>query len=535
MDNVNRSLWRGALLLTAAGLVVKILSAVYRIPYQNIAGDLGFYVFQQVYPFYAIAAAIAFTGYPMAFSRVVSVHRGSAKEKDVIATSFWSVCALGGLTFILLFSSAPRLALWMGDPALSDPLRVISFLFLVIPFTAFYRGYFQGMGEMVSTAVTQIIEQIVRVSGILIVSYVLVKAGSSAYETGTGALAGSLSGAVISSILLYRYFKTSSTHKLRRTFSFSFSVLKELLRGSIYLSLSAMVLVLMQMADAFSFVNLLTENGYRELPARELKGIFDRGQPLLQLGTVLAASLALALVPEVSALYTAKEHEKVRSLCRLSLKISISFGAAAALGLAVIMEPVNMMLFKNSDGSIELSVLSLSVLFASVIFTATGLLQGLGLYRSAGIAVVAGVFLKVVLNVWLIPIWGMMGAGIATVIATGATAFIQIFLLQRKTAVFTWRSWGLDILKLTAALVLMLLAAILAMEGLTALTGLNHRLEASAAAILSAIIGAGTFFAALLAAKYLRNENMESILEAVPKARKWADSWNKRRQRWQGK
>jgi O-antigen/teichoic acid export membrane protein len=149
--------------------------------------------------------------------------------------------------------------------------------------------------------------------------------------------------------------------------------------------------------------------------------------------------------------------------------------------------------------------------------------------------VLAGVCLKVVLNVWFIPIWGMMGAGAATVAATAATALIQMILLHRKTAVFTRRSWGADMLKLAAALVLMLLSATLAKECLIVLLGTEHRLEASAAAILSAIIGAVAFLTALFTAKYLQNENMESILEAVPKARKWADSWNKRRQRWQGK
>ncbi|MFC7372344.1 oligosaccharide flippase family protein [Fictibacillus iocasae] len=527
MENENRSLWRGALLLTAAGLIVKILSAVYRIPYQNIAGDLGFYVFQQAYPFYAIAAAIAFTGYPMAFSRIVSVQKGSANERDVIATSFWSVCFLGAATFGVLYGSAPLLARWMGDEHLASPLRAISFLFLIIPFTAFYRGYFQGMGEMTSTAVTQILEQVVRVSGILIASYLLVSSGSTPYETGTGALAGSLAGAAISAILLTRYFQKDRRHQLIRSFTYSFVTLKELLRGSIYLSLSAMVLVLMQMVDAFSFVNMLTDNGWNELAAREMKGIFDRGQPLVQLGTVLAAGLALALVPEVSRLHAAGERENVKGLSRLSLKITMAVGAAAACGIAVIIEPLNSMLFENSDGSQELAVMAGATLFGSIIFTATGLMQGLGLYRSAGFAVLVGVLLKAALNVWLIPEWGMMGASAATVFATAATAVIQLILLQRKTGLFSNGSWISDMLKLGVSLLVMMIAAALVKDGLLLIADEGNRLAAAAIAVLASLAGAFTFFAVIYGTRFLQKENLEPVLDAFPKMRKAEALWRK--------
>lgn len=51
MDDQSKRIWQGAVVLALAMVIVKILSVVYRIPYQNITGDTGFYVFQQVYPF----------------------------------------------------------------------------------------------------------------------------------------------------------------------------------------------------------------------------------------------------------------------------------------------------------------------------------------------------------------------------------------------------------------------------------------------------------------------------------------------------
>ncbi len=83
---------KGAVILTAAALLVKILSAIYRIPFQNMAGDTGFYIYQQVYPFYGIAVVLATYGFPVGISKLLIENKGSGtedKEKNkLIAASF---------------------------------------------------------------------------------------------------------------------------------------------------------------------------------------------------------------------------------------------------------------------------------------------------------------------------------------------------------------------------------------------------------------------------------------------------------------
>ncbi len=53
-EHDNTDVMKGALLLTLAGLAGKVLSAGYRIPLQNLTGDVGFYIYQQVYPFWEL-------------------------------------------------------------------------------------------------------------------------------------------------------------------------------------------------------------------------------------------------------------------------------------------------------------------------------------------------------------------------------------------------------------------------------------------------------------------------------------------------
>ncbi|RKJ14834.1 polysaccharide biosynthesis protein, partial [Butyricicoccus sp. 1XD8-22] len=72
LPNDSRQLMKGAVILTLAAFIIKILSAVYRVPFQNIVGDTGFYIYQQVYPLYGIASVLAASGFPVIISRIVA-------------------------------------------------------------------------------------------------------------------------------------------------------------------------------------------------------------------------------------------------------------------------------------------------------------------------------------------------------------------------------------------------------------------------------------------------------------------------------
>lgn len=78
-----QAFWRGAIILTIASFVIKVLSAFYRIPYQNIAGDVGFYIYQQIYPFYGFCLILATYGFPIIISKMVAerLERGKNKKQ----------------------------------------------------------------------------------------------------------------------------------------------------------------------------------------------------------------------------------------------------------------------------------------------------------------------------------------------------------------------------------------------------------------------------------------------------------------------
>ena len=160
---------KGALILSVASLIAKILSAVYRIPFENIVGNTGFYVYQQVYPLYGIGMTFALTGFPVYISKLVAEKRSEAEKLRLVQQLFVILCVFSVLTFSGLRIFAPLIAKAMGDLKLAGLIKSIAWMLLFMPFLAVGRGYYQGTFNMVKTAVSQVTEQFVRLKTVLLI------------------------------------------------------------------------------------------------------------------------------------------------------------------------------------------------------------------------------------------------------------------------------------------------------------------------------------------------------------------------------
>jgi PST family polysaccharide transporter len=433
-----QTFWHGALLLTIAGLLTKVLSAIYRVPYQNIAGDIGFYIYQQVYPFYGIAIALSLYGFPVVVSKFISEERQNKQEAVILVHSFITLFIFGLLIFLPLYFFSDQVAIGMRDPNLSLPIKMVSFSFLLLPFISILRGYYQGHENMYPTAISQIVEQLIRVGCILLFAFLLVSQGFSYYEVGSGAVFGSIIGGfgALAVLLFFRrgYFPLLRKNgklieELKNVREFPY---KKLIISSLAICTTGLTLVLLQLVDSFTLFSFLVQSGIDPTLAKIEKGVFDRGQPLIQLGVVLATSLSLSLVPTISKAVLDKDHTRIIQKSKIALKICLVVGTGATLGLISIVKYTNIMLFTNMAGTSVLSILSISILFLSVSLTAAAILQGLGFIMATAIFVLIGVFVKVLLNSLLVPIYASMGAAIATVIAIGVIMVLTLIMLYRK-------------------------------------------------------------------------------------------------------
>ncbi|MGN7942801.1 polysaccharide biosynthesis protein [Virgibacillus sp. 6R] len=506
---------QGAVILTIAGIITKVLSAAYRVPYQNIVGDIGFYIYQQVYPFYGMSVILATTGFPVMISKVMMDYGYGKSLKirsKILAVSFIYLFISGLILFLCLYLFSNHIAIFMGDEQLAPLIRIASLAFIIIPFVSIFRGYYQSQQIMEPTATSQVVEQGVRVSIILLSSYYLVRAGYNQYEVGFGALIGSVIGSVAAfGILLVLWRKKGSQSKISWNMTAPISTGKILLSLVTYswtIAFSSLLLIFIQLIDALNLYALLVDGGMDKMVAKETKGIYDRGQPLIQLGTVVATSLALSLVPLIARAKISNRIQLIREKINLSIKLCLVVSAGASAGLIAVMKPANVMLFTDNKGSLVLMVLSISILFTSLCLTVFSILQGLGFVFIPAFAVLVGVAGKYALNLSLIPKYGEIGAGVSTVISYCIIALIVMVYLARKGFPFSdLKSIG----KIGLSIVVMLCFVIGLLNGAELFFDLENRLHATYITFIAIISGGGIYLWSIFKTNVFTKEELQYI------------------------
>ncbi|UAL47502.1 polysaccharide biosynthesis protein [Sutcliffiella horikoshii] len=506
-----QKVWKGAMILTVAGIIIKILSAAYRVPFQNIVGDVGFYIYQQVYPFYGVAIILSTYGFPVVISKIIAEHPENTREqaaRKIRWVSFCFLTLLGLSFFLLLYLGAPHLAAFMGDLELSVLIKIVSFSFLLLPLVSVWRGSFQGLGEMTPTAVSQVSEQVIRVGTILVLSYLLMNAGFSLYEVGAGAIFGSVIGGIAAVLILLAFYqkrKREQKHTVAPSnmLPSSKSIVKVLMLQGFTICISSLLLVLFQMVDAFTIYAGLLDSGVDAQSAKGLKGVYDRGQPLIQLGTVVATAFSLSLVPYI--ILSKDKEEAVKEKISLSIRVSIGVGAGAAVGLAWLIKPVNVMLFSNENGYHVLLVLGLSILFCSIALTAAAILQGLGNPYLPALFVGIGIGFKYLLNVLLIPVHSTMGAAVSTLVAFSSVAVMMVLALKKKTGTSIFERMPTVPLLVSIGMMSAVLAVYLLLTD--ALIG-DSRTLATFQSIVGVVIGGLTYLLILIKNHFFTKEEL---------------------------
>ncbi|MBU9710169.1 putative polysaccharide biosynthesis protein [Evansella tamaricis] len=444
MDSTNeKTNWlKGAIYLSFAAIIVKLLSALYKVPYQNMTGDIGYYVYQQVYPIYGVALVLGSYGFPLVIAKMVS--EWSDRDKDLssyinrLGILFIFTYLLNGSIGIGIIVFAEYIAQLMGDVHLTLAVRWMGLPFFVLPVLAIGRGYYQGKTKMVPTAVSQVVEQVLRVIAILLIASWAMK-GNQPYlagvSAGAGALIGGIGGVLALSLFIKKDFSTLKYIGLKKRFSFpeNWKVdVRTLFISGFFVSISAMALVLYQLVDAFSVYRLLETNGMDSHSAAELKGIYDRAWPIVQLGAVVTTVFSYASLPFVTKALASKNDGELKNLISQSVKICFVFGGAASVGLIAIMPHLNSMLFANGEGTFSLQLLASSVLFSALFMTIAALLHALGKAGISFLILVAGLLVKIILNILLVPTFSIEGAAVASTSSFFFLSFMSMMVLRKR-------------------------------------------------------------------------------------------------------
>ncbi len=442
---------RGAAILGFAGVIVKILGAVYRIPVGNIITDEGMGYYQTAYPFYMLMLTVSTVGFPVAIAKLVSEKRALKDYKNahkVFQVALLGLFIISLITSVFVFLNAERMVNYLENPnAYYSLIALVPALFFV-PIMSAFRGYFQGMQNMVPTALSQVAEQFFRVFFGLILTYYLVKNNASIAVAAGGVSFGGSIGALMGTIVIYFVYlknkKTINLEVLSTENSVEYKttqVIKDLLVIAIPITIGSAITPIMDAIDTKLVMNRLQTIGYSELEANALFGqLKGFAQTLINLPQVFSIAIGMSLVPVISEYIAKKDKENIEKTISAGIRMTLLIGLPSAVGLFVLAKPlIGLLYFNNTLETIEstgmiLRYLSIGVIFLTLVQTSTSIIQGLGKPMIPVLTLLVGATLKVFLTYYLtaIPSININGAAISTVCAYLISAVLNVIIIVRK-------------------------------------------------------------------------------------------------------
>jgi O-antigen/teichoic acid export membrane protein len=524
-------LLKGAAVLAIAAIVSKLLGTLQKIPLQNIAGDEVFGVYNAVYPLYILILTLATAGLPIAVSKFVAERAivGQYSEARRVLRLATSVLLVTGIMcFCLLYFAADWLSWLIGIESSAGAIRSVSFALLLVPFMAALRGYFQGMHNMVPTAASQMIEQLIRVITMIVLLLYFTRMGYNMGTIAAGATFGSVAGAAAGCLVMLYYWRQEGKKRLLLDVlpvvkESAASIIKQFVRYALPICLGAIVLPILNLVDTFTMPRLLKLEGLEEGAAMHLFGIYNHGLPLVQLVSMIAISMSVALVPSIAEAKLQQQNQSIRNRTELALRMTWLIGLAASFGLATAALPLNVMLFKSAEGWQVIAILAFTGVFSAVNIVSGSILQGLGSVMAPARNLLIAALIKVILNVVLMPIYGIQGAAISAVIAFAAACFLNLRDLRINT------QSGLSFVQFTRPLLaIIFMCAVLwaSIEGLAALMEnmpfkLSYRINETIAVLVSILLAALTYFVVLLRSGAVTREDLIPIPGFSSKVLPW--------------
>ncbi|SHM21451.1 stage V sporulation protein B [Caldanaerovirga acetigignens] len=421
------SFLKGAMVLTAAGFLVKILGAVYRIPLAMMIKEEGMGLYQMAYPIYVTLLSISTAGLPTAISKMVAGEVAVKRYRNayrIFKVSLMVLTIVGALLALFLMINARFLAeKVLGNPKAFYPLLSISPAIFFVSVMSCFRGFFQGLQDMTPSALSQVVEQIGRVVSVFLLATVLLPRGVEYAAAGAafGPVVGSVAGLLVlvavysrKKASIFGSFEEASNSRIENPFKIAW----QLFYYAVPITLGGLIVPVMNLADAAIVTRRLQDAGFSMLRATQLYGqLTGMAAPIINLPAVVTMSIAASLVPAISEAMALKSGQLVAQRAKTGIRVTLMFALPAAVGLYVLAEPVCALLYKNPEAGIPLSILSWGIIFLALQQTTTGILQGIGKTTVPVKNLALGAVFKVGINYTLtaLPFINIKGAAMGTV------------------------------------------------------------------------------------------------------------------------
>ena len=495
--DTRKNFLKGAMILSIAGAISKVLGAIYRIPLARLLGGEGMGLYQMAYPIYTTILALATAGVPVAISVLVSrkeTQGDSGDSRKIFRVSLLLLFIFGIILTLLIMQCAHLLANYvLKEPRAYYPILAVAPAVFFSGLMSVFRGYFQGYQQMMPTAVSQVIEQLFRVTAVLVLAFMFFPRGLEFAAAGAtfGAVVGGLAGLFVL-MIYYLRFKSASDRKgskLLYSGVRSIDLAKEVVKLAIPVSFGAVVLPLVQVLDAIIVPGRLMALNYTTSQATSLYGqLSGMAAVLISLPTIFTISIATSLVPAVSEAIAQNDRQLLNNRINYGMRAGMLISLPCAAGLYILAFQICDLLYATAEAGIPLEPLAFSCIVLAAFQLSSAGLQGIGRPEIAMRNLIITGALKVVFNYSLtsVPALNIRGAAIGTVLAFMIGSLLNIIYLKKITGV----SYELGRLaKITAVTVVMALCVKITYQNLVNIGLISHLATLAAICLGVAVYG----------------------------------------------
>lgn len=384
----NSSFLMQGIILAAAGIITRLIGIAYRIPVNNILGDEGQGFYGCAFSIYNIALLLTSYSLPLAVSKLVSARVSKKEYKNVMRIfkgALLFAIIVGAVVGIIVFVGAEFIAGEIMSLKLSAyALRVLAPGLFIVAVMGVVRGFFQGMGTMVPTALSQIVEQIVNAIVSIIGASYLLEMGKKVKEAkentsvpyaygAAGGTLGTVSGALIGLIFLilvmmlfYPTLKRRVQKDKTKNLEGYGDIYSVLLLTIAPVILSTAIYNISETLDQGIFSNIMVAQGHTEKETAELLGMFTgKYNTLINIPLAVANALGASLIPSLTATVASGTKKQIHAKINMVIRFVMMIAIPCAVGFLVLAEPILDLLY---NGNIEIPARMLQLGAITVIF-----------------------------------------------------------------------------------------------------------------------------------------------------------------------
>lgn len=416
----------GTFIATFAIIIVKVLGALYVIPFYRIIGESGGALYSYAYNVYNLFLNISTAGIPIAISKLISEYNTlemyEAKER-AYKLGRNIILIISVIAFFMLFVFSKEFASLIlgeikGGNTLEDVsfvIKCVSFCLLIIPFLSVSKGYLQGHKYITPSSISQVIEQVVRIAVLLMGSYIVINILNKSVTLGVGvsvfaAFVGGCSAYLYIKIKMIKNKSAFPTKDTKDNVS-NKEILKKIFKYSIPLIIVSVATDIYSLTDMTLVVRTSYKLGYTAKEAELIASIISTWAPkICMIINAVAIGMGTSLIPHMVSSYTKKDYTSSNKRFNEALRIIIVSTLPLAVGLAFLSGPVYTLFYGNNTyGTLILRYTSISSFFASIYIVISLSLQSLNKFKTVYVSSIMGFLINALLDVPLMHLFNLMG------------------------------------------------------------------------------------------------------------------------------